>query len=602
MRGCACGKRARLCFSVKGVFHVKRTFAILLSAALLLTLLPACNQQGAAQPTQPSDTASPEATVSAPAESGLSCTLALSGVLSTLDLSLSDGEMLCGDGDGEANDRERLAAYISGAYGLDEGEWEDAAVTRATGANATELAVLRFADEDAARHGEESLKDYLHGREGDFTGYAPEQAALAADGVVSRQGKYLGLFICEDSGQAADIFEEILRTGEPLSSLPPTELVTEPSIDDDIDALLERMLDTCASFGDDVSDVERINSGETDELDAIIQGEYGLEAGSWQEAAIARGKGSSVFELALLRFRDDREGTDAVPQLLRYLDAKEEEYVRFPAQAELLNEANAWVPENTGCIILVVGANPMGTAFALGSYLTSRDCRGLRGAVRHFESAPVPSLEPAPNHPDREKFTPPGKEDMSIYDTAAIRAAWAAEDPSGLSDYDRAVYDAAREILGEILTDGMGDLEKEEAIYHWLVNHVDYDWRHQDFMAQAPRSSYEPYGGLVDRVAVCLGYAASFQLLCDLAGVECITVVGAAFHSEEEHAWNMVRLNGNWYCVDVTWDANGREQLGPGEPEDWRYFNLTSDELAARSHQWDYDNVPEATAADRGRS
>ena len=222
---------------------MKRTFAILLSAALLLTLLPACNQQGAAQPTQPSDTASPEATASAPAESGLSCTLALSGVLSTLDLSFSDGEMLCSDGDGEANDRERLAAYISGAYGLDEGEWEEAAVTRATGANATELAVLRFADEDAARHGEESLKDYLHGREGDFTGYAPEQAALAADGVVSRQGKYLGLFICEDSGQAADIFEEILRTGEPLSSLPPTELVTEPSIDDDIDALLERMLD-----------------------------------------------------------------------------------------------------------------------------------------------------------------------------------------------------------------------------------------------------------------------------------------------------------------------------------------------------------------------
>ena len=69
-----------------------------------------------------------------------------------------------------------------------------------------------------------------------------------------------------------------------------------------------------------------------------------------------------------------------------------------------------------------------------------------------------------------------------------------------------------------------------------------------------------------------------------MSGVECLTVVGAAFNSTGDHAWNMVKLDGEWYCVDVTWDANGREQMG-GSYE-WRYLNLTSDEKG-KNHQWD---------------
>ena len=567
---------------------MKRTFAVLLSAALLLTLLPACNQQGAAQPTQPSDTASPEATVSAPAESGLSCTLALSGVLSTLDLSLSDGEMLCSDGDGEANDRERLAAYISGAYGLDEGEWEDAAVTRATGANATELAVLRFADEDAARHGEESLKDYLHSREGDFMGYAPEQAALAADGVVSRQGTYVGLFICEDSAGAKFVFDELIQTGE----LPePPEPTATPDLSEDVMALLDAVL-----FDYDGPELEWVNRSDPDKLKSVLEEEYGLAGYAWADAAIARGTGENVFEVAFIRMEDQSAvSREVIDIVVDYLNAKEEAYDGPQEQAKMLN--NGAIFANRGYII-VLASN------LNGLYQKRMIEAGVSTEIflyieRHLEEKPVSSAQPAPNHPDREKFTPPGKEDMSIYDTSAIRTAWEKGNPSGLSKNDRAVYDAAQEILGEILTDGMDDLEKEEAIYGFMVDQVNYDWSHQDVMAETPRTAYEPYGGLVDRAAVCLGYATSFQLLCDLAGVDCITVVGAYYQGEEEHAWNMVRLKGNWYGVDATWDANGRE-LGSGDSYEWRYFNLTSDELALM-RQWDYDNVPEATATDRGR-
>ena len=125
-------------------------FATLLSAALLLSLLPACNRQGAAQPTQPAepDASAPEATSSAPAETDMSCTLLLQAIWSALGLGIPNAEDLYSDAD-DPNDYMRLSAYMEGAYGLVVGEWEEAALVRATGASAVELAVLSFADEDA---------------------------------------------------------------------------------------------------------------------------------------------------------------------------------------------------------------------------------------------------------------------------------------------------------------------------------------------------------------------------------------------------------------------------------------------------------------------
>ena len=70
-------------------------------------------------------------------------------------------------------------------------------------------------------------------------------------------------------------------------------------------------------------------------------------------------------------------------------------------------------------------------------------------------------------------------------------------------------------------------------------------------------------------------------------------LVGASYSSREDHAWNMVRLNGEWYCVDSTWDEAMRDH--------WRYFNVTSERMIGTDHQWDYENVPEATAGDGGR-
>lgn len=65
------------------------------------------------------------------------------------------------------------------------------------------------------------------------------------------------------------------------------------------------------------------------------------------------------------------------------------------------------------------------------------------------------------------------------------------------------------------------------------------------------------YGALCERQVVCEGYAKAYKYLLDKINIENIIVVGYGTNSngnKEEHAWNYVKLNQNWYAVDVTWD------------------------------------------------
>lgn len=142
----------------------------------------------------------------------------------------------------------------------------------------------------------------------------------------------------------------------------------------------------------------------------------------------------------------------------------------------------------------------------------------------------------------------------------------------------------------------MSEFEKEVAIYEWILQNVTYDWSYTNPLQETTRDSYTPYGGLINHSAVCLGYATTFQLLTELAGIESLTVVGTG--RGKDHGWNMIQLNGEWFCVDITWDVpyynpkTGNLEL--------RFFNTTSDYMSKTSHQWDYNSIPEATAENHG--
>ena len=229
------------------------------------------------------------------------------------------------------------------------------------------------------------------------------------------------------------------------------------------------------------------------------------------------------------------------------------------------------------------------------------------------EPSPTPEPEPTPPEPPEETerpilnpdldtsdfvpFTAPNDANMEIYDTSAIRAAWETGDEDGLSDKDAAILEQCRAVLGELITEDMTDFQKELAVHDWIVEHGSYDQTVHNNPGHSGRTGYrDPYGILVGGYGNCLGYSTTFQLLMDLCDVECITVVGAAFDSMEDHAWNMVRLDGEWYCVDVTWDDPTMGNGNTNSVVRHRYFNVTSQHMRDTDHQWDYLYVPEATA------
>jgi transglutaminase/protease-like cytokinesis protein 3 len=58
------------------------------------------------------------------------------------------------------------------------------------------------------------------------------------------------------------------------------------------------------------------------------------------------------------------------------------------------------------------------------------------------------------------------------------------------------------------------------------------------------------YSVLINKKGVCASYARAFQYIMIYSGIECIYVTGTL--DGISHAWNMVKVKGNWYNVDVT--------------------------------------------------
>lgn len=576
---------------------MKKAVSLLVSLVLLLGLPSGCGQSG-------DSPASPEPEPE-PVELAEPSELPAAQALAEAVLPASGKEEgLEVEGLNRDTDADRLAAYIEAVCGLAADQWEDAAVIRGTGASAFEIVVLRLGDEDAAAGLEMALAEYLTAREGAFTGYAPAEAEMAANGLFRREERTVGLFICPDPEGATAAFAAAYH-GEAL----PAPVEAEPEQDDftppfELHDLLHRLLLEAAC--PEWRTVDKYWSRSDDGTSAAG---YWVpdDGGDWRLGGVVDWKtdedGNIIdmtldieYEVVVYRMESEDTAADWAGTLSRNLEEQEEKYRQKgdEVKAELL--ANGRSVSAGPYVAMIVSDHTEDAVLLFPRIVNDPETSGyFQRYIDGLQTAVI--ADPDPDYPDRTRFVPPGEEDMSLYDTSAILAAWEARDPSALDGDDREIYDAAEAILAEIMRDGMTDAEKEAAAYGWLVNNVNYDWTRQDALAETDRRSYGPYGGLVNRAAVCLGYSTSFQLLMDMSGVECITVVGAAFNSTGDHAWNMVRLNGEWYCVDVTWDANGREQLGGSYA--WRYLNLTSDEMG-KNHQWDYANTPEATAEDRG--
>ncbi len=94
--------------------------------------------------------------------------------------------------------------------------------------------------------------------------------------------------------------------------------------------------------------------------------------------------------------------------------------------------------------------------------------------------------------------------------------------------------------------------EKILAAHDWIVDNVVYD------TAMTNVNKNNAYGAVIQKNAICEGYAEAFKILMDKMEVPCIIVCGngqdSTSQKEEKHAWNYVYIGGKWYGIDTTWD------------------------------------------------
>lgn len=88
-------------------------------------------------------------------------------------------------------------------------------------------------------------------------------------------------------------------------------------------------------------------------------------------------------------------------------------------------------------------------------------------------------------------------------------------------------------------------------VHDYLVESINYD------ESISEQNIYDIYGALINKKCVCEGYAKAFKYLLEGINIPCVIVSGEGTNSQgntENHAWNYVQLNENWYAVDCTWD------------------------------------------------
>ena len=167
-------------------------------------------------------------------------------------------------------------------------------------------------------------------------------------------------------------------------------------------------------------------------------------------------------------------------------------------------------------------------------------------------------------------YSLPGEEAVRKAEEIRVRASeWLSEIPSDASEYD-----------------------KVKAVYEKIIFSTDYDLNASDNQNIA--------SVFLGNSSVCQGYAKATQYLLNRLGVMC-TLVQGTVDTGEAHAWNLVRVDGDYYYVDTTWgDASYRMEDGSGKEElpeiNYDYLCVTTQELLRTHRIESVVAMPECTA------
>lgn len=132
-----------------------------------------------------------------------------------------------------------------------------------------------------------------------------------------------------------------------------------------------------------------------------------------------------------------------------------------------------------------------------------------------------------------------------------------------------------KSIVSSLITEDMSDYDKVKYINDYIIDRYEYDY---------DLNSISVYSALTTSLAVCQGYSMTAYKMLNYAGIENRIVVGTA--RGIPHSWNLVKIDGQWYQLDVTNNDSGNVN---------KYFLVSDQFLIYNNYIWDSKMYPSAS-------
>ena len=149
--------------------------------------------------------------------------------------------------------------------------------------------------------------------------------------------------------------------------------------------------------------------------------------------------------------------------------------------------------------------------------------------------------------------------------------------------------------LYDILVDPNDEVRNNiKRVHDYLIDNIDYikEEEDRDIQKNKKNKTYDTaYGALLRGKAICGGYTDAMFLFLDKMGLVSMRL------GSKTHIWNVVKIDGKWYHLDVTWDdgkyTNGKHFTS------YKYYLIDTDELFSLnidSHDFNQDVFSEFKA------
>lgn len=196
--------------------------------------------------------------------------------------------------------------------------------------------------------------------------------------------------------------------------------------------------------------------------------------------------------------------------------------------------------------------------------------------TRATEPEPTPATKTETKGQENVPATKPAAHNASAYPAYSSSNNY-SELTKSYSNVTEDDINTINSILNSIIKPGMTETEKIRTVHNWIVCNTTYNDKYYD-----RGDSFNHVSNLLNnKTGVCQGYSVTFYIFMKQMGIPCTLVMGKT--DTVSHAWNAVKLDGNWYYIDVTWDdpvVNGTSNYPGGDNISYEYLLCTYNHIS----------------------